>query len=62
MARWAVEATYEGSLRLDEESLESSDRLQPAVDVLTRWIASTLIALADLPLEFLPADPRTPAP
>ncbi|MHB8220089.1 MAG: hypothetical protein ACYDHU_07175 [Acidimicrobiales bacterium] len=59
--RWAVEATYEGSLRFDEENLEDSATVQPAVDALTRWIASTLIGLADLPLAFLPPDPDTTA-
>ena len=52
--RWAVEATYEGSLRLEEQQLEATSELAPIIDALTRWIASTLIALADLPFSFLP--------
>jgi hypothetical protein len=60
-SRWAVEATYEGSVRFDEENLEDSATIEPAVDTLTRWIASTLIGLADLPLDFLPPDPETTA-
>jgi hypothetical protein len=55
--RWAVEATYEGSVRFDESNLENPSSLEPIVDTLTRWIASTLVRLADLPLSFLPADP-----
>jgi hypothetical protein len=56
-ARWAVEATYEGSLRLEETHLEDPSTIEPAVGQLTRWIASTLVRLADLPLSFLPPDP-----
>jgi hypothetical protein len=29
----------------------------PVVDTLTRWVSSTLVQLADLPLKFLPPDP-----
>ena len=56
-ARWAVEATYEGSIRFDESNLEEPATIRPAVDALTRWVASTLVQLADLPLRFQPADP-----
>jgi hypothetical protein len=54
--RWAVEATYEGSLRFDERNLEEPSTIEPVVEALTRWISSTLIRLADLPLRFLPPD------
>lgn len=53
--RWAVEVTYEGSFRFDEENLERSESLRPLANQLTRWISSTLVRLADLPLAFLPA-------
>ena len=53
--RWAVEATYEGSLRFSEHSSRTPPPSVPVFDDLTRWIASTLIALADLPFTFLPA-------
>lgn len=56
--RWAVEATYEGAIRFDEANLEDPDTLEPVVGALTRWISSTLVQLADLPLTFLPPDPR----
>jgi hypothetical protein len=52
--RWAAEATYEGSLTFSEGQLEDPSGLRPLFDALTRWIASTLIALADLPFTFLP--------
>jgi hypothetical protein len=55
--RWAVEATYEGSVRFDETNLEDPTTIGPMVDTLTRWVASTLVQLADLPLKFLPPDP-----
>ncbi len=52
--RWAAEATYEGALRFSEQQLEDPTALVPVFDDLTRWIASTLISLADLPFAFLP--------
>ncbi len=55
--RWAVEATYEGSVRFSEAQLENPGEIAPVMDGLTRWIASTLIQLADLPFSFLPPDP-----
>lgn len=59
--RWAVEAIYEGSVRFDEANLEDPGTVQPVVDSLTRWVSSTLVQLADLPLRFLPPDPPDPA-
>ena len=52
--RWAIEATYEGSLRFEERHLEDPTTIRPMTDVLSRWVASTLVQLADLPLAFLP--------
>ncbi len=52
--RWAAEATYEGSVRFSEHQLEEPAAIAPIFDGLTRWIASTLITLADLPFTFLP--------
>lgn len=55
--RWAVEGSYEGSIRFDESQLEDPDTIAPIVETLTRWVSSTLVQLADLPLSFLPPDP-----
>jgi hypothetical protein len=52
--RWAAEATYEGSVRFSEHQLDEPASIAPVFDGLTRWIASTLITLADLPFTFLP--------
>jgi hypothetical protein len=54
--RWAVEATYEGSVRFSEAQLEDPGEIEPVIAGLTRWISSTLIQLADLPFSFLPPD------
>ena len=56
--RWAVEATYEGSIRFEEHHLEDSTTIGPIIDALTRWVASILVRLGDLPLAFLPPDPK----
>jgi len=52
--RWAAEATYEGSVRYNDQLLDHPATMGPVFDGLTRWIASTLITLADLPFTFLP--------
>ena len=57
-ARWAVEATYEGSIRFEEHHLEDKETIGPIVEALTRWVASALVQMADLPLAFLPPDPQ----
>jgi hypothetical protein len=57
-ARWAVEATYEGSIRFEERHLEDSAGIAPMIDALARWVASVLVQMADLPLSFLPPDPK----
>jgi hypothetical protein len=56
--RWAVEATYEGSIRFEEHHLEDSASIAPMIDALARWVASFLVQMADLPLTFLPPDPK----
>jgi hypothetical protein len=53
---WAVEATYEGSVRFSESQLETPSQIEPVIAGLTRWISSTLIQLTDLPFKFLPPD------
>jgi hypothetical protein len=53
---WAVEASYEGSVRFSEAQLETPSEIEPVVAGLTRWISSTLIQLTDLPFRFLPPD------
>jgi hypothetical protein len=54
--RWAVEATYEGSVHFSEAQLENPAEIGPVIAGLTRWISSTLVQLADLPFSFLPPD------
>lgn len=56
--RWAVEASYEGSVRFEEQHLDKPENIEPLVGALTRWVASSLVRLADLPLSFLPPDPE----
>jgi hypothetical protein len=58
--RWAVEATYEGSIHFSERQLEDPREIAPVIAALTRWISSTLIQLADLPFAFLPPDEDDP--
>jgi hypothetical protein len=60
-AGWAVEFAYEGTYELTAEALD--DRTVFARDVadLGRWVASTLVRLGDLRLEFLPDAPTEDA-
>jgi hypothetical protein len=55
---YAVEITYEGLYELAEETLAdgASTLLDEHFGALGGWIASTLVRLGDLKLEYLPAD------
>lgn len=55
---YAVEITYEGLYELAEETLSdgASNLLDDHFGALGGWIASTLVRLGDLKLEYLPAD------
>ncbi len=55
--RWAVEASFEGSVRFEEAHLEDPSTVEPLMGALARWVASNLVRLADLPFSFLPPDP-----
>jgi hypothetical protein len=57
--RFAVETTYQGTLRLDEAALDDASTLAGPVGALGRWVASVLVRLGDLELSYLP--PETPA-
>jgi hypothetical protein len=55
---YAVEITYEGLYELAEETLAdgASTLLDDHFGALGGWIASTLVRLGDIKLEYLPAD------
>jgi hypothetical protein len=53
----AVEVAYEGAYRLNTESLERSKELGEHLAQMGGWIASTLVRLGDLRLDYLPPDP-----
>ena len=55
---YAIEVTYTGDYELAEETLQdgTSKLLDEHFSTLGGWIASTLVKLGDLQLEFLPAD------
>ena len=58
--RFAVETSYQGTIRLDEAALEDTASLAAPAGQLARWVASVLVRLGDLKLAYLPPDP-TPA-
>ena len=53
---WALEVSYEGSYELDEATLADGSILDDHFSAMGGWIASTLVRLGDLKLDFLPAD------
>ncbi|HEY9558446.1 MAG TPA: hypothetical protein VIR58_17035 [Acidimicrobiales bacterium] len=53
---WALEVSYEGSYELDEETLADGSILDDHFSSMGGWIASTLVRLGDLKLDFLPAE------
>ena len=56
--QYALEVTYEGLYELAEQTLAdgSSTLLDEHFGALGGWVASTLVRLGDLKLQFLPAD------
>jgi hypothetical protein len=52
----AVEVAYEGAYRLTSASMERSKELGEHLANMGAWIASTLVRLGDLRLEYLPPD------
>jgi hypothetical protein len=52
----AVEVAYEGAYRLTSASMERSKELSEHLANMGAWIASTLVRLGDLRLEYLPPD------
>ena len=53
---WALEVSYEGSYELEEETLADGSILAAHFSSMGGWIASTLVRLGDLKLDFLPAE------
>lgn len=57
---WALEVSYEGSYELDEATLADGSILDDHFSSMGGWIASTLVRLGDLKLDFLPAEEEGP--
>jgi hypothetical protein len=55
--RFAVETTYQGTLRLDDAALEDASTLHGPIGELARWVASVLVHLGDLDLAYVPPEP-----
>lgn len=55
----AIEVTYEGVYELDEDTLADGSRLDEDFKAMGGWIASMLVRLGDLELEFVPPSDRS---
>ena len=55
---FAIEVSYEGSYELDEATLKDGSTMDTHFAAMGGWIASTLVKLGDLQLQFLPPDPE----
>jgi len=53
---FAVEVSYEGSYDLEEEVLADGSMLDAHFSSMGGWIASTLVRLGDIKLDFLPPE------
>jgi hypothetical protein len=53
---FAIEVSYEGGYEFDEATLADGSILDDHFSAMGGWIASTLVRLGDLKLDFLPAD------
>jgi len=58
----AVEATYQGTVVLDEAALEDPSMLAAPMGELASWVASVLVRLGDLELRYVPPDPSASEP
>ena len=54
--QWAIEFSYEGLYLLDNKTLEDGSALDEDFAAMGGWIASTLVRLGDLNLNYLPAE------
>ena len=54
----AVEVSYEGTYRFDDESMRDAAVLESHVASLGSWVGSTLVRLGDLKLNFQPPEPE----
>ena len=55
-ARIAVEVSFEGTYQVEEEAVVDGKVLEKHFGVMGSWIASTLVRLGDLKLEFRPPE------
>ena len=53
---FAVEVSYEGTIPLPEDVLKDGSLLDSRFGAMGGWVASTLVRLGDLKLDFLPPD------
>jgi hypothetical protein len=53
---YAVEVSYEGAYELDEATLADGSLLDEHFAAMGGWISATLVAVGDLPWDFLPPD------
>ena len=53
---FAVEVSYEGTIPLPEDVLKDGSQLDSRFGAMGGWVASTLVRLGDLKLDFLPPD------
>jgi hypothetical protein len=53
---FAIEVSYEGVVPLEEAALADGSILDERFGAMGGWVASTLVRLGDLQLEFLPPD------
>ena len=61
-AEHAVEVSYHGEYELDDSTLADAGLLDDHYGALGGWVASTLVRLADLHLDFLPPDEEEATP
>ncbi len=54
---FAIEVSYEGTIPLPEEVLKDGSLLDSRFGDMGGWVASTLVRLGDLKLDFLPPEP-----
>jgi hypothetical protein len=54
--RFAVEVAYDGTYRMADDAVLDTREVSGELAALGRWVASTLVRLGDLRLDYLPPD------
>lgn len=54
LTEYEIEITYDGSISLDEDTIQNKEELSVLISSLGPWLASILVRFSDQPMKFFP--------